>query len=76
MSGIQTEVFKTNVREVSEAKTIIRLLLSQYPGHRFNFDLDDCDKILRAEGIVKVQDKTKVMNIVAASGYMIEVLPE
>ena len=44
------EVFKTNVEEIVQAKKIIELLLEHFPGNRINFDLHDCDKILRVEG--------------------------
>jgi hypothetical protein len=45
------EVFKTNVQETKEADQLIDLLLQHFPGSKINFDLDDCDKILRIEGI-------------------------
>jgi len=44
------EVFKTTVQEVVDAEKIIALLLTHLPAHKINFDLDDCDKILRVEG--------------------------
>jgi hypothetical protein len=44
------EVFKTNVQETAEAKSLITLLLRHFPDTKINFDLDDCDKILRVEG--------------------------
>lgn len=44
------EVFKTNVQKVSEAKKLVGLLLRHFPDNRINFDLHDCDKILRMEG--------------------------
>lgn len=44
------EVFKTDVKEVIQAKKIIALLHQRFPGSRVNFDLDDCDKVLRIEG--------------------------
>lgn len=44
------EVFKTNVEETVEARTIIGILLEHFPGNKINFDLHDCDKILRVEG--------------------------
>lgn len=43
------EVFKTNVQEEDEAKQIIQYLLEHFPESKINFDLDDCDKILRIE---------------------------
>jgi hypothetical protein len=52
------EVFKTNVEELKASKQIIQVLLEQFPSHKINFDLDDCDKILRVgvlitEGLIK-----------------------
>ena len=44
------EVFKTNVPEVCVAQNIIALLLEHFPESKINFDLHDCDKILRFEG--------------------------
>lgn len=45
------EIFKTNVRNKKEAKQIANLLKSAFSEARINFDLSDCDKILRVEGI-------------------------
>ncbi|HWI93910.1 MAG TPA: hypothetical protein VNT20_21675 [Flavisolibacter sp.] len=44
------EIFKTNVETTSDANNIVRVLLQHFPGSRINFDLQDCDKILRVEG--------------------------
>ncbi|HEX2606830.1 MAG TPA: hypothetical protein VHK91_05600 [Flavisolibacter sp.] len=44
------EVFRTNVRKVREAKRIIQKLSEEFPEHRINFDLLDCDKVLRIQG--------------------------
>lgn len=44
------EVFKTNVGTTNDANRIVQLLLQQFPGSRINFDLQDCDKILRVDG--------------------------
>ena len=44
------EVFKTNVEHTSDANNIVQMLLQHFPGSRINFDLQDCDKILRVEG--------------------------
>lgn len=44
------EVFKTDVDKEEEAEAIVRELSEYYPEHRINFDLEDCDKILRVEG--------------------------
>ena len=44
------EVFKTNVQEVNDANRVLALLLKRFPTYQINFDLEDCDKILRVAG--------------------------
>lgn len=46
-----TEVFKTNVQNKTQAKHILSSLSCVFAEARINFDLQDCDKILRVEGI-------------------------
>jgi hypothetical protein len=43
------EVFKTNVKNKKAAKQLLKMLHSQLPACHFNFDLDDCDRVLRAQ---------------------------
>ena len=44
------EVFKTNVQSIRKAKIIIQKLAEEFPAHKINFDLNDCDKILKVQG--------------------------
>ena len=44
------EIFKTNVEINTDAKAIVSILQRQFPHHKINFDLEDCDRILRIEG--------------------------
>jgi hypothetical protein len=44
------EVFKTDVQSVEQSKPLIRKLKNNIPGGCVNFDLEDCDKVLRVEG--------------------------
>ena len=44
------EVFKTNVETSSDASNMVQMLLQHFPGSRINFDLQDCDRVLRVEG--------------------------
>jgi hypothetical protein len=55
------EVFKTNVETASDANNIIQMLLQHFPASRINFDLQDCDKILRVEGKDFSSDKVIVL---------------
>jgi hypothetical protein len=60
-------VFKTNVQKKSQAVKIIKMLMGQLPKHNINFDLEDCDKILRVEGN-NIQE-TKIIEQVLAQGF-------
>lgn len=43
-------IFKTNVERLEKANGITAVLSERLPAHTINFDLEDCDKILRIEG--------------------------
>ena len=66
------EVFKTNVEEACHAKNVVALLLQHFPGSKINFDLHDCDKILRVEGENFAAEK--VIGLVTESGFTCIVL--
>ncbi|MDB5136840.1 MAG: hypothetical protein JWP37_3443 [Mucilaginibacter sp.] len=66
------EVFKTNVRRRGQAILLLNILSRQFPLLRINFDLDDCDKILRVEGEDISQEK--IAELVTENGYNCEIL--
>lgn len=66
------EVFKTNVNETGLAKILVRLLLDHFPNSRVNFDMDDCDKILRIEADVITPEK--IIELLQSNGCMCEIL--
>jgi len=66
------EVFKTNVRSIREARFIIQKLAEEFPKYKINFDLSDCDKILRIQG--KNILENKIIRLVTALNYRCEVL--
>jgi hypothetical protein len=61
------EIFKTNVDDRSEAAQIISLLNHHFPAYTINFDLHDCDKILRVKG--EAIPVNEIENIVSANGF-------
>lgn len=67
------EVFKTNVEATDESARIIDELLQRYPLNRINFDLSDCDRILRVEG--ENVHAGGIIELMAAIDYVCEVLP-
>jgi hypothetical protein len=66
------EVFKTNVQLEEEATTLSEKLLSKFPLTKINFDLEDCDKVLRVEG----QDVAphKIIEMLSSDGYQCHIL--
>ena len=65
------EVFKTNIDDRIEADRIRELLLDHLPDCKVNFDLEDCDKILRVEGFVSA---VEVIKMIREHNYQCEVL--
>lgn len=66
------EVFKTNVRNTREAKRVIQKLAEEFPTHQINFDLTDCDRILRVQGNPILE--RRIISIVTSLNYNCEVL--
>lgn len=66
------EVFKTNVQEVEQSKMIVGKLLEHFPNSTINFDLEDCDKILRVHAPVILNHK--IIELVNLHGYHCETL--
>ena len=61
------EVFKTNVQRVHESKKLLKQLAGCFSTARINFDIQDCDRILRIEDVhVPVED---VIRIIRSYGY-------
>ncbi len=66
------EVFKTDVQYEDQAAILLDFLSWHFPAFRINFDLDDCDRILRIEG--KNVAPTKIIDLVSSRGHKCEVL--
>lgn len=65
------EIFKTNVDDRQLADRILKELRSHLPVYLFNFDLEDCDRILRAESTDIPVEVSSIIKIVA--GLHIEI---
>ncbi len=66
------EVFKTNVQLEEQVECIMASLIQLFSSLKINFDLDDCDKILRVEGHEFSIDH--IRETIQALGYTCEVL--
>lgn len=67
------EVFVTNVQRVAAAEKIRALLLRNFPDSKINFDLEDCDKVLRVEGEFH---PGKIMMLVNENGFQCQVMED
>lgn len=66
------EVFKTNIEDKTTAGMLTAELYSYFPKGRINFDLNDCDNILRIEGENIMAEE--VARILSGKGFICEVL--
>lgn len=66
------EVFKTDVADASQSQLLEYVLSSEFSDYKINFDLSDCDKILRIES--NKVNVGKVLSIVNRLGYHCQVL--
>ena len=55
------EVFKTNVTSNHQARVLVEVIQYQFKDYKVNFDLDDCDHILRIESSRAIQPDPLVM---------------
>jgi len=70
------EVFKTNIQEIGEAKILSKLIEREFRHYEANFDLEDCDKILRVQNKKGLVDATNLIKLFMDFGYKVEVLPD
>jgi hypothetical protein len=66
------EIFKTNVDDALDAEQIIALLTDHFPAMMINFDLQDCDKILRVKG--DSIPANAIAELVSANGFYCSLL--
>jgi hypothetical protein len=66
------EVFKTNVQKKAQSKMLLCVLSEAFPSFKINFDLLDCDKVLRVEG--DNMETLRIMILVKEYGFKCEIL--
>jgi hypothetical protein len=72
---VMVEVFKTNVTQ-PETATFLAAQISRLFGYRVNFDLADCDRILRVQSKGDEVHVAAVVETVKDHGFHAEVLPD
>ncbi len=66
------EVFKTNVQKIAQSKMLLCILSEAFPLFKINFDLSDCDKVLRVKG--DDVEALRIMILIKDYGFNCELL--
>lgn len=70
------EVFKTNVKSEQKARKITDQIHKTFIGYLANFDLEDCDKILRIKYPGSSLQSSSLIALLREWGVHAEVLPD
>lgn len=71
---ITVEVFRTNVHDPEVSDHLVAELFNRFPHYRINFDLQDCDRILRVAG--KHMEPDLIIDFMHARGFRCEILED
>jgi hypothetical protein len=70
------EVFKTNVRTRGHAKMLVEQIHTLFSGYEANFDLDDCDNILRIKSTAGSIQTPGLIALLKDFGFKAEILDD
>ena len=70
------EVFKTNITSREEAEKIVSAIHLAFAGYKANFDLWDCDNILRIQSFSGEIRIDRLISFLVEQGCVAEVLPD
>jgi hypothetical protein len=68
------EVFKTNVDDPAKAAWLIEQIAKIHSDYTANFDLEDCDRIMRVKTPGISIDSQTIIALLNASGFVAELL--
>ena len=70
------EVFRTNVKERLHADQLLDQIHKSFPLYKANFDLEDCDNILRIKSESGIVLSLSIIHLLNESGFDAEPLPD
>jgi len=70
------EVFRTNVKDRFHADQLLEQIHKSFPAYKANFDLEDCDKILRIKSESGMVQPMPVILLLSECGFHAETLPD
>jgi len=68
------EIFKTDIQTKSQSEMMLTILLDKFPSYQINFDLEDCDKILRIDTPTEITQS--VIELMQNKGFNYEELTD
>jgi hypothetical protein len=72
---VNVEVFRTNVMMKVQAVRVADVITKALPSCNVNFDLDDCDRVLRVVSTRPINCDL-IIHLVNGCGFAAEVLPD
>jgi hypothetical protein len=70
------EVFKTDVNHRMHANMLVEQIHKTFSGYKANFDLEDCDRILRVKSATGSVESCRLIQLLNERGFRAEVLPD
>ena len=70
------EVFKTDVNNPQYADILVEHIQRKFHGYQANFDLQDCDKILRVKNARGHVNSSGLIRVLSLFGFHAEVLED
>lgn len=70
------EVFKTNVEEGYHATLLVAAIHHRFPTVNANFDLDDCDRVLRVKSAADNFYPEPIIQLLEVFGFRAEILSD
>lgn len=70
------EVFKTDVTDALDAEVILKHIHNRFVLYEANFDLDDCDHILRVKSILGEVENDLLIQVLEKMGFKAVVLQD
>ncbi|MBW8243999.1 hypothetical protein K1F50_14420 [Muricauda oceani] len=68
------EVFSTSVTSIEKGEFLLDRLQKEFPYYEINFDLEDCDNILRVENVGGNLDSARIISFMEKYGEKIRIL--
>ena len=73
---MRVEVFKTNVNDRGQADWLVRQIEKAFENCAANFDLEDCDRVLRVQTSDPRLDVCTLIAMLRDLGFQAQVLPD